>query len=116
MREAVAQHTDIMPTLLGLLGYDKTYLAFGCDLFHTPADSTWAVNYHNGIYQYVRNGLLLQFDPQTARTRALYQLNDSLLRHNLVGQLPQQPQMEQQLKAIIQQYMNRMTQNRLTGE
>jgi len=45
MRDAVAQQTDILPTLLGWLGYDEPYVAFGCDLMHTPEAETWAVNY-----------------------------------------------------------------------
>jgi hypothetical protein len=35
------------------------------------------------------------------------------MKHNKIGRVPQQPQMERELKAIIQQYMERMTQNRL---
>ena len=114
IRDAVAQQTDIMPTILGQLGYDRPYVTFGVDLLHTPADSTWAVNYLNGIYQYVRYGHVLQFDGR--QTRAVYALSDSLMRHNLVGRVPRQAQMERQLKAIIQQYMERMTENRLTPE
>ncbi|MBO4801482.1 MAG: LTA synthase family protein [Bacteroidaceae bacterium] len=113
-RSAIAQQTDIMPSVLGLLGYDKPFVAFGCDLFHTPPDSTWAVNYNNGTYQYVKHDLLLQFDPSTARTTAVYALSDSLLHRNLLGQRPEQPQMERELKAIIQQYMSRMNSDRLT--
>jgi len=94
------------------LGYDKPYLSFGVDLLTTPAEDTWAVNYLNGIYQYVKHGHILQFDGQT--TRGVYALSDSLMQQNLVGKIPEQPQMERELKAIIQQYMERMTQNRLT--
>ena len=112
-RESIAQQTDIMPSVLGLLGYNQPFVAFGCDLFHTPADSTWAVNYNNGIYQYVKHDLLLQFDPVAARTTALYELADSLLQHNILDQRPEQLQMECELKAIIQQYMSRMNENRL---
>ena len=36
------------------------------------------------------------------------------MQQNLLGKMPEQPQMERELKAIIQQYMERMTQNRLT--
>ena len=111
MVDAIAQQTDIMPTILEHLGYDKPYLSFGLDLLTTPPADTWAVNYLNGIYQYVKHGHVLQFDGQ--RATGLYALSDSLMRHNLVGRLPQQPQMERELKAIIQQYMERMTQNRL---
>ena len=112
MVDAIAQQTDIMPTILEHLGYDQPYLTFGKDLLSTPADSTWAVNYLNGIYQYVKYGHVLQFDGQ--RTRAVYSLDDRLMKHNLIGKVPQQPQMERELKAIIQQYMERMTENRLT--
>jgi arylsulfatase A-like enzyme len=111
MVDAIAQQTDIMPTILEHLGYDKPYLSFGLDLLTTPPADTWAVNYLNGIYQYVKHGHVLQFDGQ--RATGLYALSDSLMQHNLVGRLPQQPQMERELKAIIQQYMERMTQNRL---
>ena len=113
LHESIAQQTDIMPSVLGLLGYDQPFVAFGCDLFHTPTDSTWAVNYNNGIYQYVKHDLLLQFDPEANRTAALYELADSLLQHNILNRHPEQIQMERELKAIIQQYMSRMNENRL---
>ena len=111
MQDKIAQQTDILPTVLGMIGYQKPYFGFGIDLFNTPASDTWAVNYLNGIYQYVKNGYVLQFDGQ--RTKAVYSLSDSLMQHNLLGHYPAQGQMEQEVKAIIQQYMERMTQNRL---
>ena len=111
MVDAIAQQTDIMPTILGYLGYDKPYVSFGLDLLTTPAEETWAVNYLNGIYQYVKYGYVLQFDGQ--KTTAIYSLDDRLMKHNLIGKVFQQMQMERELKAIIQQYMERMTENRL---
>ena len=36
------------------------------------------------------------------------------MKTNLIGKVPEQAKMELELKAIIQQYMERMTQNRLT--
>ena len=111
MQDKIAQQIDIMPTILGMLGYQKPFLAFGKDLLNTAADNTWAVNYMNGIYQYVKHEHVLQFDGKN--TRAVYALSDSLMQHNKVGQFQQQQQMERELKAIIQQYMERMTQDRL---
>jgi hypothetical protein len=94
-----------------MLGYQKTYFAFGIDVLNTPAEETWAVNYLNGIYQYVRYGYVLQFDG--TNTKGVYKLDDRLMQHNLIGKEPQQSQMERELKAIIQQYMTRMTKNKL---
>ena len=114
IHDKIAQQTDILPTVMGMLHYKKPFVSFGIDLLNTPADQTWAVNYLNGIYQYVKHGYVLQFDGK--ETVGMYALNDSLMQHNLVGtQLQQQP-MEQELKAIIQQYMERMVNDRLTPD
>ena len=112
--DKIAQQIDILPTVMGMLHYQKPYFGFGIDLLTTPAEDTWAVNYMGGIYQYVKNGHVLQFDGQS--TRGIYALSDSLMKHNLIDQpsaISHQPQMERELKAIIQQYMERMTQDRL---
>ena len=111
VQQKIAQQIDILPTLMGRLHYPKSYLGFGIDVLNTPAEETWAVNYLNGIYQYVKQGHVLQFDGN--RSRGMYALTDSLMQHNLLNQLPQQQQMERELKAIIQQYMSRMTTDRL---
>jgi hypothetical protein len=68
----------------------------------------------NGIYQYVKYGYVLQFDGQ--QTKAVYSLEDRLMKKNLMGRVSQQSIMEQELKAIIQQYMERMTEDRLTPQ
>ena len=108
----IAQQIDVLPTLMGILGYDKPYIAFGCDLLHTPAAQTWAFNYNNGVYQYFKGDFLLQFDGQ--KTKALYRFKtDPLLKQNLAGKLPNQSQLENELKSLIQQYMHRMTTNTL---
>ena len=112
IREGIAQQTDIMPTILGYVGYNRPYVAFGSDLFHTPAADTWAVNYLDGVYQYCKGDYVLQFDGQ--QTIGVYRLTDYLMQHNLKGQCQEQPQMEREVKAIIQQYMQRMIDNKLT--
>jgi phosphoglycerol transferase MdoB-like AlkP superfamily enzyme len=111
VQDKIAQQIDILPTVMGMLHYPKPYFAFGVDLFNTKAEDTWAVNYLNGVYQFVKKEHVLQFDGE--KTVGVYALNDSLMRNNLNGRLPYQPWMEQELKAIIQQYMSRMTEDRL---
>ncbi len=111
MRNSIAQQTDIMPTILNLTGYNKPYMAFGCDLLNTPDNDTWAVNYIDGIYQYCKNGYVLQFDGKNSI--GLYTLTDYRMHRNLLGKVPLQPSMERELKAVIQQYMNRIINNQL---
>ena len=111
--DVIAQQIDIMPTVLGYLGYDLPYVAFGCDLLSTPPTETFAVNY-NGIYQYVKGNYLMQFDG--SKPTAMYRFReDQLLKHNLLTDAPADTVaiMGNELKAIIQQYMQRMNSNRL---
>lgn len=115
MREGIAQQTDIMPTLLNAVGYAHPYIAYGIDLIGSPDDDTWAVNYLNGIYQYVSEGYVLQFDGN--KSIGLYSITDYRMEHNLIGDVTLRSRtetLELRLKAIIQSYMNRMLDNRLT--
>ena len=124
IQDKVAQQIDILPTILGMLHYQKPYFGFGIDVLNTPKEDSWAVNYLNGIYQYVKYNYVLQFNGQ--QTTAVYSLDDSLMQHNLLQDSSLKndsslfilhsslSKMETELKAIIQQYMERMTQNRLT--
>lgn len=113
-RPGIAQQIDIMPTLLNYLGYPHPYIAFGQDVLHTPPSQTWAVNYQNGIYQFVQDGYLLQFDG--SQSKALYDIQtDWMLRQNQLTAEPERTaKMERQLKALIQSYMERMINDDLT--
>ncbi|MDE5797236.1 MAG: sulfatase-like hydrolase/transferase, partial [Muribaculaceae bacterium] len=116
-REGIAQQTDIMPTMLRHVGYKDSYVAFGIDLLNTPAEETWAVSYINDIYQYVRYGLVVQWDGE--KIRGVYHLGDHLMADNIMNQLNSEQtdtvnRMETELKAIVQQYMDRMLDDRLT--
>ena len=114
-RHAIAQQIDIMPSVLSWLGYRRPYVAFGIDLFTTPDADTWAVNYVAGMYQYVKGDYLLQMDEHGLK--AIYNFRtDWMLTQNLLGRVPEQPQLERELKAIIQQYMHRMNTNELTAK
>lgn len=110
---AIAQQIDIMPTVLGYLGYDRPFVAFGRDVLHTPDSTAYAVNYNNQIYQFFKGNYLLQFDGE--KPTAVYDfVNDPFLKENLAGRLPEEKAMETELKAIIQQYIERMVSDRLS--
>lgn len=113
-RNAVAQQTDILPTMVNYLGYDKPYVAYGIDLLNTPAEETWAVNDINNVYQYVKYGHVLQFDG--TRTIGVYSIDDHLMANNLLGKTDVEKKMEMEVKAIVQSYMDRMLGDRLTVE
>jgi phosphoglycerol transferase MdoB-like AlkP superfamily enzyme len=111
-RNSFAQQIDIMPSILSYLNYDKPYIAFGHDVITSDPDK-FVVNYNNPFYQLFRDDYFMQFDGEKARSLYLFK-TDSLLENNLVGNIPEQTEMENLLKSIIQQYMERMTSNNLT--
>ena len=105
-KEGTIQQIDIMPTILGLLGYDLPYIAFGNDLTKTPDEETFAVNCNNGIFQLFRNSHLLQFNGEAPV--ALYNYSsDPMLTENLLDKVDCENDVLF-LKSFIQQYMERM--------
>ena len=112
----IAQQIDIMPTVLEYVGYDKPFIAFGKSLISTSPEESYAVNYTNEVYQYYKGKYILLFDGE--KSNALYDIrNDILMTENLIdGNVVVKESMERELKAIIQQYMTRMVNDRLTAE
>ena len=115
IRPGIAQQIDIMPTVLNYLGYDRPYVAFGIDLFNTPADQTWLVGHNNGLYFYSQGDYVIFFT-ENSTLKAIYNYKDDwFMHHNLLGTTGTiEQQMERQLKAIIQSYMLRMINDELT--
>jgi hypothetical protein len=106
------QQTDIMPSVLSYLNYDKPFFAYGQDVFTTNAADKFVINYNNGIYQLVKGDYLLQFDGE--KTKPVYNYKtDTFLRNNIIGQIDGQEETEMLTKSVIQQYIVRMTENRL---
>jgi phosphoglycerol transferase MdoB-like AlkP superfamily enzyme len=114
MRNEVVQQVDVLPTILSEVGYDKPYITFGRNVF--GHEKPFAFNYFNNVYQLFQGSYLLQFDGKVST--GLYDFKtDTFLNTNLIKSLPDTLQgMELRLKAIIQQYNNRMVDNDLTRE
>ena len=112
-RPGIAKQIDIMPTLLGYLGFRHPFVAFGNDLTHLPATLNYEVAYLNGVYVFAQGDYVLLFDGNQT-TGVFDYKKDRLMVHNLKGRVPQQAAMERLLKAIIQSYMQRMLTDQLT--
>lgn len=114
----IAQQTDILPTLLTYMGYDKDYIAFGSDMFDRSAPH-FSVHYIAGIYSLIKGGYILEFDG--SESLSLYAAGDveavvtEAEKKNLMATHPEvKDEMELFLKAYIQQYNNRMIDNRVS--
>lgn len=109
----IAQQTDIVPTLLNYMSYDKGYIAFGTDMLDRSARH-FSVHFVSGIYTLIMGGYVLEFNG--SESLSLYEVLDhGEKRKNLVKTQPDiTREMELFLKAYIQQYNNRMIENRLS--
>lgn len=114
-KQEIIQQIDIMPTILGYLHYDRPYVAFGRDIFKEDK-APFAFNYLDNVYQTFMDDYLLMFDG--TKSNALYDFkNDLRLQNNLLTRRPEQAgKMEHKIKALIQQYNNRMVDDDLTVE
>jgi phosphoglycerol transferase MdoB-like AlkP superfamily enzyme len=110
-----AQQIDIMPTILNYLGYPKSYFAFGQDLFDGNPDK-FAINYIGNSFQIIHDKWVLQFNLR--ETIALYNTeSDKRMKINLSGKADSiQHYLERRVKAFIQQYNNRLVDNKMVVE
>ncbi len=111
--DKIVQQIDIMPTVLNFLNYKKPYFALGFDAFNQHSDN-FAVNNNDGTFSFYQGDYLLMNDGKL--NLSLYNLkadpltaNNILEKETLVAE-----KMEKYLKAFIQQYNNRMIDNKLT--
>ncbi len=108
--QSLAQQIDIMPTVLGYLNYSKPYIAFGNNLFDQSAQR-FAINYIEETYQFLIGDHVYYFTDNQL-TGIYNRKEDPYQLENLLGRANSQKE-EDLFKAIMQQFNNRMAQNRL---
>lgn len=108
----IIQQADIMPSILGYLHFDKPFVAFGRDVFREKT-TPMAFNFRD-TYNLFMNDYLLNFNGE--QTVGLFRFKeDRLLTNDVSGsEKAVVSEMEGKIKAIIQQYNNRMIENNLT--
>ena len=115
--ERVVEQIDIMPTVLSYLHYDQPYIAFGRDMLNGNTDEGFALHWlpESSSYEYVWGDYALQFDGKQVTSAYAYR-TDSTFSNNVLSSMPPAilDRMQRQMKSVIQQYMQRMTSDKLT--
>ena len=115
VNRSVAQQIDLMPTLLGLTGYDRPYFAFGRDVLRETDREPMVSNYAGGTYQGITDSLVLFFDGE--RTLSAYLRSDTLQKNDISGiRTPALEAAERDLKARLQQYYRHVKQKDYLAE
>ena len=97
--EPVSQ-IDIMPTLLGVLGYDAPYFAYGRDVFAADRHPVTIV-YDNGVYKAFTTEHIHIF--RDGAVREVYAIDDIYRQENLIS-TAYSVDIERLIKAYVQQY------------
>jgi len=108
--DRLVEQIDIMPTVLSYLNYPYPYLAFGNNLFDS-AGKRFVINYIEESYQFLSGDYALYLTGDKL-TGIYNRKEDPELHKNLLGKiaLPEEQQLQ---KAIIQQFNNRMVEDRM---
>ena len=111
--EGLAEQIDIMPTILSYLNYPYPYIAFGHNLLDKNS-KRFVINYIQDSYQFL-SGDFAFYMTDDSLTAIYNRKEDPELKNNLLGvvDFPNEVLLQ---KAIIQQFNNRMADNRLVVE
>ncbi|MBD0400073.1 LTA synthase family protein [Flammeovirga sp. EKP202] len=110
----ITQQIDIFPTLMDYLGVKQDYISFGS----SAIDSTqkhFSVNFLDpNIFQVTEGDYTLGFDGE--KVAFMYNFKtDRLQEHDLKGTgLPEEKELEDLAKGIMQEYSNRAIDNKMT--
>lgn len=110
--DEIAQHTDIGISILSALNIDDKVFSFGRNLFDSIQEQTY-INYINNVYSFSDGRYLLQSDGNNIQR--IYDIkNDKLLRDNIYNNNSAEwNELNEQFKLRLQQYNNRMINNKL---
>ncbi len=106
------QQIDIMPSVLGYLNYPKPYFAFGRNHFDQQ-EKPFIANYINGVYQFIEGDYVVHSNGE--KLLAVYDLKKDRMQHNNLASrhIPAAETVYAHFKAYLQQYNNRMIDNKL---
>ena len=108
--EGLAEQIDIMPTILSYLNYPYPYIAFGHNLLDKNSKH-FVINYIQDSYQFLSGDYAFYMTDDNLT--AIYNRKvDPELKKNLIGEVNFPDELQLQ-KAIIQQFNNRMADNRM---
>jgi phosphoglycerol transferase MdoB-like AlkP superfamily enzyme len=97
------QQLDVMPTLLGLIGYNKPYFAFGRDVFNEKERFPMATNYMNEVYQCIGDSITVYLNEN--EVISAFSVDDIYQKRNIAKEnSPAQQNALTHLKALIQSY------------
>ena len=112
VKNRIMQQADIMPTVVDMLGINEKTLSFGKSVIN-PANPEYHISYGSSAYQLIKDKYYIRYDG--TKLEVFDRIADPELKNDLAESDAKayQPQLNF-LKAIIQQYNNRMIENRLT--
>ena len=100
----IVQHIDIMPTVLELLNYNKPFFGFGKSMF---SEKSWAIHFLQNEYRLITDSSIITNKAEVYRSFSDWNTSKNNELNYDDTQL---------LKAIKQDYNNRMLNNKLLNE
>ena len=107
----LAQHIDIYPTVLDMIGYNDPFRSWGSSLLDKN-HKDFVFNYNSGVYYYAEGKYICTFDGKKAI--GFYSANDKKLTKNLIkNRNKEMNNLELSCKAFLQDYYERIIDKKL---
>jgi phosphoglycerol transferase MdoB-like AlkP superfamily enzyme len=98
----IAQHIDILPTILHLTNYKKPFNAFGRSLITKNEQNSIAIQLKDNLYQIFKNKYLYRFDGENGI--GLYNFKTDTFISNNILNTTNHSNIDLQIKAVLQHY------------
>lgn len=112
--EKIVSQTDIMPTILQLIGHNEPFFSFGQSVFEPKPGFSASYIGDKFLYfgEYQNENYFMIY--QNEKVIGVYSVKDQLQTTNLLDQIELSNQLERALKAMIQTYNHALINNKMT--
>lgn len=108
-----AQHIDIYPTILDILGYNQPFRSWGRSLLNKEDVAPFVINYLNNQYQFMYGDYICTFDGE--KPTGYYHKSDTNYTQNLIYEnKPEFEEMKVMCEAFLQNYFEKIIDRNLT--
>lgn len=111
---SLAQQIDIYPTIMDMVGYNKPFMSWGRSLVGDDLQEPYAITHNGSTFQFMNKGLICSMDDKNIL--GYYDIEDKGLKNNLKENTTKEMEvLGQKAKGFVQDYMNRIIDNKLSA-
>ena len=112
VNKQLTQQLDIFPSIIDFIGFENEINSWGNSVFTKKDSKPFSIHFSGTVYRFIMNNYVLEFDGQNVT--GVFKITDYFLEENMINNPKVDYSYEENyLKALLQDYMERIVERKL---